>query len=134
MFKIGVSSTPRITSSEISETPEGQSRQDVEQQIAPPESKLPAETSSIRSEAMFSMVALRTKLTQQLDRYESIKYPEPNTKVADQMQIAIFKSEQEINRSSVNASDGTDSNDRTKQMLDNIQKFLDILRNMDPKI
>ncbi len=133
MFKIGLSSTPRITSSEIPETSEGQPPQNVDQQIAPPESKLPAATTWIRSESMFSTVALRTKLTQQLDQHKSIKYPERNRKAADQMQMDILKTEQEINSQNVIASDGTDSRDQTKNALDSIQKFLDILRNM-PKI
>ena len=73
MFKVGINSAPRITTPEINETEETQ-QQNVQEQIAPPQAKpVSAANSSIRSEAMFSTMAMRSQLTQQLANNESMK-------------------------------------------------------------
>lgn len=137
MFKIGINSAPRITTSEVTETQESQ-QQNVEEQIAPPQSEpVSAANSSIRSEAMFSTMAMRAQLTQQLSSYESMKR-NPMERQSDRVQKQIYEMEQAINKEQITNTDNseapTSETDRRRRSLDNIQKFLDILRNMDPKI
>jgi hypothetical protein len=71
MFKIGINSAPRITPAEVTETQETPVQQNLEQQTIPETKPLSASNTSIRAEAMFSQVAMRSQLLQQLARNES---------------------------------------------------------------
>jgi hypothetical protein len=71
MFKIGINSAPRITPTEVTETQETSVQQNLEQQSIPETKPLSVSNTSIRAETMFSQVAMRSQLLQQLARNES---------------------------------------------------------------
>jgi hypothetical protein len=73
MFKIGINSTPKIASAEALESPEA-AAQPAEQEVGSAESKSIAfGNSSMRSEAMFSSMAIRAYLTEQLAKNVSLE-------------------------------------------------------------
>jgi hypothetical protein len=57
----------------------------------------------------------------------------PNEKRSDQVQKEINRQEQATNKEQADSSDSA-AEDRRKAALDNIQKFLDIIRGMNPQI
>ncbi len=98
MFKIGISSAPRIVPSEVTKTQESPVQQKLEQQSTPEAQPISAQNTSIRAEAKFSEFAMRSLLTQTLARNESnvnsasLKHIAP----VDQLPLTQTEAEQQI--------------------------------------
>jgi hypothetical protein len=73
MLKIGINSSPRITTPEVTETQESQ-QQNVQEEIPQAQAK-PVSTpnTSMRAELMFSAMSMREQLTQRLAGNDSLK-------------------------------------------------------------